>query len=385
MRKILLFFLFFLGCISTVISQNKENFITEMLHKIAFEQATADTNFFPSGIFPVYRQYHGNKKSIKADDNIFYNALICYTLKKLYPKFNNTQQKIVDSIYSKTLQTAHFYKNTKGRNTYNFWKTNPKRKVFPNSGWINWFDEVNALPDDMDDTSMMLLATEADSMAVAEVHTLMQNFVNGNFSKVKNTLKNYENLPAYSTWFGQKMPIDFDACVMSNILLMVQHYNLKWTKADSASLQYIVEVINNKHHITQPKHIAPHYAKTSIFLYHVSRLMQEKPIESLENLKPVLIEQALELLNSKIGIVEKILLVTTLKRFGHTNLPKFILPEDWEKKLATSDEAFFIANMASMAKNPYKKIIGNSGIGKFYYYCTAYNYTLLLESLLIED
>ena len=61
-----------------------------------------------------------------------------------------------------------------------------------------------------------------------------------------------------------------------------------------------------------------------------------------------------------------------------------VLGDNWEKELATSNEAFFIANMASMAKNPYKKIIGNLGIGKFYYYCTAYNFTLLLESLMID-
>lgn len=384
MKKFFLFFLFFFGWKSWCFTQTKDDFVTEILQKIKFEQSTADTSFFPKGIFPVYRQYDANKKSVKADDNIFFNALICYTLKKLYPKFNFQQKELVDSIYNETLKAAHFYKNTKGRNTYNFWKTNPKRKVFPNSGWINWFDEVNALPDDMDDTAIMLLATSADSAAAANVHSLMQNFINGNFSWVKNTLEAYKNIPAYSTWFGQKMPIDFDACVMSNVLLMVQHNNLVWTKADSASLQYIVEVIKNNHHITKPQFIAPHYAKSSIFLYHISRLMSEKPIASLESLKPKLIDDALVLYNSKVGIQEKILLITALKRLGYKPIPTMVLGDNWEKELATSNEAFFIANMASMAKNPYKKIIGNLGIGKFYYYCTAYNFTLLLESLMID-
>lgn len=382
MRFICVIFCFALQ--SWVYAQNKDSFITSLLSKIEFEQVNADTLFFPKGIFPTFRQYHGNKKSIKPDDNIFYNALICYTLKKLYPKLNTQQQSIVNRIVERTIEGARFYKNTKGRNTYNFWKTNPKRKVFPNSGWINWFDKVNALPDDMDDTAMMLLATETDSSEVAKVHTLMQQFVNGHYSFVKNSLIEYKNLPAYSTWFGQKMPIDFDACVMSNVLLMVQHYNLHFTKADSASLQYIVDVIKHNHHKTKPQHVAPHYAKTSIFLYHISRLMVEKPINVLDSLKPQLINDALELYHSKTGILEKILLITTLKRLKYKPLPKLILNENWYKDLATSDEAFFIANMASMAKNPYKTIIGNSGIGKFYYYCTAYNFTLLLESLLTD-
>ena len=93
MKKFFLFFLFFFGWKSWCFTQTKDDFVTEILQKIKFEQSTADTSFFPKGIFPVYRQYDANKKSVKADDNIFFNALICYTLKKLYPKFNFQQKE----------------------------------------------------------------------------------------------------------------------------------------------------------------------------------------------------------------------------------------------------------------------------------------------------
>jgi hypothetical protein len=380
--KLCVFAFLLIGIGDLVTAQSTSQLVTHLLNKIEQEQLTANSTFFPKGIFPTYRQYDKNKLAVKPDDNIFYNALICYTLKKLTPFFSPAQRQIVDSIYARTLVASTFYKNTKGRSTYNFWKTNPSTKVFPNSGWINWFDKINALPDDVDDTVMMLLATNEDSTEVAKVHQLMQLYTNGNKNVVKNSFAIYEHLPAYSTWFGEKWPIDFDACVLSNVLLMVQHYNLQWTKADSASLQLIVSVINNNQHKTHPAYIFPHYAKTSIFLYHISRLMAEKPIAALESIKPVLIQDALKLLETKIGLQEKILLLTSLQRWGCKSVPSIVLPNDWELQLAESNEAFFIANMASMAKNPYKKIIGKLGIGKFYYYNVAYNYTLFLECLL---
>ena len=72
MKKFFLFFLFFFGWKSWCFTQTKDDFVTEILQKIKFEQSTADTSFFPKGIFPVYRQYDANKKSVKADDNIFF-------------------------------------------------------------------------------------------------------------------------------------------------------------------------------------------------------------------------------------------------------------------------------------------------------------------------
>ena len=41
---------------------------------------------------------------------------------------------------------------------------------------------------------------------------------------------------------------------------------------------------------------------------------------------------------------------------------------------------FFIANMSSMLSNPLKDLAGSIGVGKFNYYCDAYNLCLVLEN-----
>lgn len=56
---------------------------------------------------------------------------------------------------------------------------------------------------------------------------------------------------------------------------------------------------------------------------------------------------------------------------------------DWERFWTlTGIFYFFIASMASMLPDPWKKRVTNMGVGTFYYYCPAYNNLLLLENLI---
>ncbi|TAE13776.1 MAG: hypothetical protein EAZ47_09725 [Bacteroidetes bacterium] len=363
---------------------NNDSLVTILLQKICGLQTQADKRYFPDGIFPAYRQYHKNERQIKPDDNIFYNGLIVYTLNQFLPAYTPEQRQLVQSVHAKTEQAAWQYRNLKGKGTFNFWKTHPK-KVFPNSGWINWLDNINALPDDMDDTVMMLMALRKNKDTAAAMHQYMQGFANGGKKRIQNTFSHYQNLPAYSTWFGVKMPIDFDACVMSNVLLFVQQYQLPLTRHDSASLQFITTVIDRNEHLHHASYIAPHYATPAIVMYHISRLMAVKPLPALENRKSELVRQTDSLLQNATGVMEQILLSNALLRWGVKPANTTLLQENWMKQLAENDEPFFIANMASMAKNPFKNWIGNTGIGKFYYYCPAYNYTLFLEHLFLYN
>jgi len=374
--KQLAFLLLFMACIIKV--NANDSLIISMLQRIAALQENAGSKF-PKGIIPAYRQYDKNVSSIQPDDNIFFNGLVVYTLQKIKHKLPKRGSILVDTITERTARIAHLYKNIKGRETYNFWRTNPP-KVFPNSGWINWFDKVNALPDDFDDTAMMLLALQANDSTVKAVHSLMQGYTNNTGKQIKNTLKKYENIPAYSTWFGKKMPIDFDICVMANVLLMAQQYHLAFTKADSASLQLITAVLKAREHVTMPHFIAPHYARTPIILYHVSRLMSVANIPALDSLKPQLINDAYKEWEKTNNFFDKIILLTTLKRLGQPSQKiEQLSVNSFRTFVEENDFVFFIANMASMAPSNVKKYVGNSGIGKFYYYCPAYNYALLIE------
>ena len=213
---------------------------------------------FPKGIFPSYRLYALNKDRQKADINAFFTGLIAFSLQDIKPQLSSSQQKMSDQIISNSLPVYSKFQNQKGRATYNFWPTDTPR-IFPNAGWLNVFDKSQALPDDLDDTVIMLLAMNAPDSTAKQIHALMQSFTNNGNKQVRNTFKDYRNVGAYSTWFGKKMPVDFDVCVLANILYFVQKYNLEWTAADSASLQLIEKVLSERKHVTDAAYVSPHY------------------------------------------------------------------------------------------------------------------------------
>jgi hypothetical protein len=211
--------------------------ITQLLQRVAALQPK-ESSVFPSGSIPSYRLYALNKDRVKADVNAFFTGLVVFTLKDIRPQLSASQQRLANGIIADALPVFDKFRNQKGRATYNFWPTDTPR-IFPNSGWLNLFDKKQQLPDDLDDTVIMLLAQEAGDSTAKAVHALMQGFINNPSKKVNNTFKDYRGIGAYSTWFGEKMPVDFDICVLANVLYFVQAYNLQWTAADSASLLLI--------------------------------------------------------------------------------------------------------------------------------------------------
>lgn len=355
-----------------------------LLKRLALLQSKSQT-VFAKGAFSSYRAYSLNNTIEKADDNAFFTGLICFTLRGMLNDLNEGDKTMALQIIENSLPYFNHFKNQKGRNTYNFWSTNPP-KIFPNSGWMNMFDHSQSLPDDFDDTVILLMAMNAADSTADEVHQLMQGFANGKGKEIKNTFEAYKNLPAYSTWFGKKMPVDFDVSVLANVLYFVQHYQLKWTAADSASLQLIIKVIQDKKYLDAPSSVSPHYNRTPIILYHLSRLMSLQPIPALEMHKAELVEAAKKQLQESNNFIDQIILSTSLLRWGvepasiqvSTNKPMIEMIDD-------PNFVFFIANMSSMLPNTMKNVTGAIGVGRFNYYCEAYNLCLLLENTIWQN
>lgn len=356
--------------------------ISQLLERIAFLQAKEE-GIFPKGAIPSYRMYAHNKDRFKADINPFFTGLVSFTLLDIQPHLTEAQKRIANQIISNTQPVFEKFKNRKNKlPTYNFWPTDTP-KIFPNAGWLNQFDKSRSLPDDMDDTVIILMAMQANDSIASMVHDLMQNHVNTPTNPVKNTFKDYRKLRAYSTWFGKKMPTEFDVSVLMNVLYFVQKYNLKWSAADSTSLGLITDVIETEKHIHHANYISNQYAKTSIVLYHLSRLMSLKSIPSLELLKPKLINQAMTLFKQSDSFMEKILLSTSLLKWGEKPPSITIGPDKNISDLIEDDSfSFFIANMGSIYPDQMKKFLTKSKLGTFYYFSPAYNNLLVLENLI---
>ena len=350
----------------------------QLLSKI---QAIQQTNTgFPSGIFPSTRVYAYNKHNSKNDPNVFFTGLIIHTLKKYQKRCTPFQQGIINQIVKDGLAQVGLFKNRQGRDTYNFWRTDTPQ-IFPNAGWLNTFDKSQSLPDDLDDTVILLWAEEASRERAAVVHDTMQLFANTKGKTVKNSLPAFKKLPAYSTWFGKKMPIDFDMAVLCNVLSFVNAYDLQWTASDSASLQLITTAIDNKWHLNKADFIAPHYAKPAVVLYHIARLLiagNQQNIQTLISLKPTLLNQADSLLAISKDPLEKVLLSSARVQFG--GIPNTIPQTPDQAAIEQSKYPFFIANMASMLPSPVKQPLSKLAFAKFEYRCPAYNLALLWEN-----
>ena len=348
-------------------------------------QALQQTNTgFPPGIFPSARVYAYNKNNSKNDPNVFFTGLIVHTLKKYQKQCTPYQQGIINQIVKDGLSSVGLFKNKSGRDTYNFWRTDTPQ-IFPNAGWLNTFDKSQSLPDDFDDTVILLWAQEVTKERAAVVHDSMQLYANTKVKTVKNSLPAFKNLPAYSTWFGKKMPIDFDMAVLCNVLSFVNAYDLQWTASDSASLQLITTAIQNNWHVTKADFIAPHYAKPAVIMYHIARLLtagNQQNIQTLIALKPTLLKQTDSLLAISKDPLEAILLNTAQVHFGGTySVDVNATPQTPDQAaIEQSKYPFFIANMASMLPSPIKRPLSKLAFAKFEYRCPAYNLALLWEN-----
>ena len=151
-------------------------------------QALQQTNIgFPPGIFPSNRVYTYNKNNSKNDPNVFFTGLIVLTLKKYEKQCTPYQQKLIQQIVKDGLSSVGLFKNKSGRDTYNFWRTDTPQ-IFPNAGWLNTFDKSQSLPDDFDDTVILLWAAEVERARASVIHDTMQMYANTKEKTVKNSL-----------------------------------------------------------------------------------------------------------------------------------------------------------------------------------------------------
>jgi hypothetical protein len=375
---ILLLFGALLSC--KVHSQSTDSFsIKSLLTEIGSLQSIHSYDF-PDGAFPSYRKYHfGN--AYKADDNFFYTAITLFNLQRYRNFLTAEEKKEVDQIREKALPYFEIFRSKLYANRYNFWKKSPP-VVFPNSGWLNLFNKVNALPDDVDDCSMAMLVIGPRDSSLYDLKQHFLQYSNGSLSTCKSFYKQYRNSPVYNTWLGKNMPIDIDLCVLANVMLMNSSFGLSMTKTDTASLDLLVDMVKANKHITASKYVSPHYENPATILYHIARLMTVSDYKSLLEVKPLLVSQAKELLLKSTYNLEKLLLSNALLQLGESDIGLFSFSRH---QMQENDYPFFIASMASILPNPYKRIFSAVKIGRFSYYSYPFNLSLLYENKLLRE
>ena len=243
-----------------------------LLNKIYHLQSKGD-NFCHDGLFPSKR-YGVREKDKKNDNNSFFTGLIAYTLQSVYPSFSTESRKRVDSVIARARTNYPRYKNRNGDITYNFWQTHPDQP-FPNSKYSK--RERFRLPDDLDVSAIICLTTKGSWKEDSLLKNKMIAYTNLYKKKIHSTYKRYRNFKAYNTWFGKDMDLEFDICVMSNVLLFACQKGLAINQYDRETVDVVNQIVKNGDHIKHPYIISPSYQSSAVILYHLARLLSVAP------------------------------------------------------------------------------------------------------------
>lgn len=325
---------------------------------------------YPQGIFPSQRCLT-TTGIVWEDDNSFFTALIVFTLHRLKKYFSNGEKNIFEDIKHQAQKAFPRYKSKKVEGTYNFWRTE-KNAHFPNGNIFSKFNYF-ALADDADCTALIYITK---GYSQDEINHLCEKLIHHSSLPVKissNTLPQYRNLKLYSTWFGKNIPIEVDICVTANLLYLLSEGNTTLNEYDLDSIKFICSVINNNEHKSQPFRVAPYYPRTSIILYHISRLLTVADNADLLSMKEKLKADIFHELSEKNHPMERVILNTSLIWLGETkNIEEIEMPGD-------INFPWFIAGMLTSINNPIANRLAPSSLFHLQFYCEAYMKTLYLE------
>jgi hypothetical protein len=381
MKKLLLISFLLFTAEDCLYAQNDSALITDLIKSIETSQVKQDGEFY-TGMFPSYRQCAGLPHNYQPDNNIFFTAITAFTLKNITQHLSsNAKTASLQIIKNSELAYPH-YKNINGKPFYSFWPTNAR--ILPHSYFINRFNGIFAQGDDADDAVMILMASEnndADNKALKEKLIQVSNLKK---RKINSTFKKYRDMPAYSTYLGEKMHPDFDFAVQCNILYFNFEKKLPLVKEDSATILLLAAILKNREYMKRPVYISPSYVKPAVLIYHITRLMAAFKIPELELYKEQLIADADKLLAKANNIMERIILRTALLRSGVAVSDLTINSISDFEKTDQDQFVFFQARAAFAQPTPIKQIFLHWKYLIYSFYCPAYNKALWLEYLVLK-
>lgn len=347
-----------------------------LLSDIKAFQTKGDNKIYPEGIFPSQRR-HRLIGIIRQDDNSFFTALIVFELQRLKKYFSPDELKSIEDIKYQAQKAFPHYENKKGEGTYNFWKTK-KNAHFPNGNIFSKFDFLR-LADDVDCTALVYLANGYSTRDIINLKNKLLYHAKLPVITSKNTLPHYRNLKLYSTWFGKYIPIETDVCVIANLLYLIFESKVTLNEYDIDSIKFVCSVINNDEHKIQAFRVAPYYPKTSIIIYHISRLLTVAENQEIQNLKPKLKADILQKLSGDNHPMEELILNTSLMWLGEKeNIEELEMPAD-------TNFPWFIAGMLTSINNPIARWMAPMPLFHIQFYCEAYMKTLFLEYKILKN
>jgi len=351
--------------------------IEELLRKLRSEQSKGNS-IYPKGIFPSQR-YHPFLPYKREDDNLFFTASVVHILQGLNERFTASERTLVDEIIAEAKSSYPLFQNKDGLDTYNFWQTKPSRH-FPHGIFMHRFKHFQ-IPDDVDDTALVYLSENASKERVSQLREKLKKHANLAYKRAFNPLEKYRDLKCYSTFFGKAMYIEFDICVLSNLMrVILTHFKDNLNEYDHDTLKFITECIVNDEHNTLPFYSAPNYPTIELILYHLSRLIPLLPSEYKIKIEEKIKADIQSMLKRVSGMNKVTLESAALK----LNLE--IESNDSASANVLNDESFFFfhAGMITAFENSVAQKLAQNSFFHLRYTSKALNWALLIENRILK-
>lgn len=351
-----------------------DSILDQQISRIAHLQSSGEP-YFPEGLFPSFR---GNEryKYHRPDTNLFFSLITLFTLQSIRDYVSVESQERITEIDRKLRPNYPAFQNKDGLKTYNFYQTKPSRH-FPNGRLLYRFEHFR-IPDDVDDTAMVYLLTSPTNEELRWFKQKLAHHANLARRQIRNTYAEYKNLRAYSTWFGKNMYIEFDACVLSNLLYAIYQYKLPLNVHDLDSLAFVRSVVETGQYRREPFRCAHSYPRTALIFYHVARLVATHNPEALKPIRQQLIADGFSLLGENLSKMDRLLVCTSLLRLGEH-------PEPIDPTHISEQEiqkfTFFVAGMLTAYENPVLYKLAPSLLVRMNWTCEAHSRALIAEYL----
>lgn len=363
-----------------------ENISPEKLLESISKFQSEGNKLFAGGIFPSSR-FHSYLPYSFPDDNIFFTASITYILQQYKKFFESDHQNLIEEISSKAVSNYNFYKNNQDLKLYNFWRTNPEDNYRPNE-WIlknnrnkKWARKLFRLAEDIDDTALVYLTSSVNKSDLKELQECLIYNANLSRRKIKNTMQQYRDFKAYSTWFGSiKAAIEFDICAMSNMLLVTLDNGLELSQQDLETLELLKHIIENSDYFEYTHVLSPFYLRASTILYHLSRLLSKKENHFSKMHKEKLVKDLKSLSHKTKSKMELILLSSSLMKLGEKQVEIDI------QKLTTKEinNFWFCAENIASIENRISFSLGSFPFFHIKFKSVPHTLSLLLEHEILK-
>ncbi|MEM9023058.1 MAG: hypothetical protein AAGB22_04920, partial [Bacteroidota bacterium] len=346
-------------------------FVDMLLDKIAAVQVK-ETGFHEAGLFPSQIVWPSERKVVE-DNNIFFTALIVYTLQSIKSTMPVEDQALIDRISAKARPTFFQYQNRQGGPTYNFYPVRPENP-FPGFRFLPRF-EFAKLPDDLDCTAMIWLAQSSTPETDRQVKQLMAD-QSSRSDRISSTFPAYRQSRAYRTWFATKMKQDLDVAVNCNVLTFVFEKGLPLDAVDAAAIDFIVQVVRSGQHVHQGHLVSSYYQSPTVILYHLARLIAVADHPDLNSLRETVIADLKAMLTAADNALEQVILLTSLHRLQ--------APVAFEIDLARLERDmphFYWFRTNFLCGYPFwvKRLFGKEHFVNYRNQCEAYGWCLALE------